>query len=212
MAAMRVLGNVLLWVVAVLGVLAGAIWVANKADRLLPVVVVSGSMEPGIRTGDLLIATRTEVEDLRPGDIATLPSPARSGTLVTHRVVSVAPREGGVAIRMKGDANTAIDPGEYVVRAGDSVWTPSLTIPKAGTIATTLTKPGVAIPLMISIGALIALSSIPPPPRARPAKEPEASEPPEPSDPSVPPEPPPEPSLAGAGDQRLDGRADEVPT
>ena len=167
MAAMRVVGNVLLWVVALLGVVSGAIWIANKADRLLPVIVSSGSMEPEIRNGDLLIATRTDVADLRPGDIATLPSPARPRTLITHRIVTVVPRADGVAIRMKGDANTALDPGEYVVQSGESVWTPSMTIPKGGTIATTLTKPGVAIPLLITVGALIAMSSIPPSPRSR---------------------------------------------
>ena len=167
MAAIRVAGNVLLWVVAVLGLVSGAIWIANKADWLLPVIVSSGSMEPEIRTGDLLLATRTDVEDLRPGDIATLPSPARPRTLITHRIVTIVPRDGGLAIRMKGDANAALDPDEYIVRAGESVWTPSMTIPKGGTIATTLTKPGVAIPLLITVGALIAMSSIPPSPRSR---------------------------------------------
>jgi len=167
MTAPRVVGNVLLWVVAVIGLVSGAIWIATKADRLLPVNVSSGSMEPEIRNGDLLIATRTDVEDLQPGDIATLPSPARPRTLITHRIVTIVPRDGGVAIRMKGDANTALDRGEYVVPAGESVWTPSMTIPKGGTIATTLTNPALAIPLLITVGALILMSSSPPSPRPR---------------------------------------------
>lgn len=42
-----------------------------------------------------------------------------------------------------------------------------MTIPKGGTIATTLTNPALAIPLLITVGALILMSSSPPSPRPR---------------------------------------------
>jgi len=76
-----------------------------------PVVVYSGSMEPTLGVGSLALVERVPSAEVRVGDVLTFADPAQSGRLVTHRVVeTVERREGGLAYRTKGDANTHRDP------------------------------------------------------------------------------------------------------
>lgn len=157
MRAVRILGNGLLWIVAVLGALSGALKIANAVGYLQPVIVVSGSMSPGIRTGDLLIDEHVDVAQVKVGDVVTLPS-TLTGDLVTHRVIEIEQRGTMVAIRMQGDANASPDAERYLVPAGGKVWRPAITVPRGGSFVTTFTRPMVAVPLLVSILALIALA------------------------------------------------------
>ena len=52
MKVLRRTGGALLWVVAAFGALSGALFLANLARWVEPLVVVSGSMQPEIRKGD----------------------------------------------------------------------------------------------------------------------------------------------------------------
>jgi signal peptidase len=164
MKAVRMTGSALLWVLAVIGVLSGALWLAHAAGWVQPLVVVSGSMQPDIRKGDLLLALPVAAEELEVGEVATLPGPM-GGTLVTHRIVSVQTDGGNRVIEMAGDANGVTDPTPYVVAAASRVWQPAVTIPGAGDVVLALARPGVAIPLAVAVLALIALSLLPSHPR-----------------------------------------------
>ncbi|MFI8595649.1 signal peptidase I [Microbacterium sp. NPDC078428] len=158
--ALRFTGNALLWALAGIGVLSGALWGANALGLVQPLVVISGSMEPGIMTGDLIFSTPTPVEDVEVGEVASLRSD-RSDNLVTHRIIEISAIDGGYAIRMQGDANDAPDGESYFVASETGVWQPALTIPGGGRAVQTLAQPGVAIPLLVSIGALIILAALP---------------------------------------------------
>ena len=70
-----------------------------------PLTVMSGSMEPSIKTGSVaLIETNlTDFNEIEKGDIITFDI---GGSLVTHRAVDIT--EGGIVT--KGDANNAKDP------------------------------------------------------------------------------------------------------
>ena len=160
MRAIRIVGNALLWAAAVVGLLSGTLWMAHRLGLVQPLVVVSGPMQPTIRTGDLIVATPTDIDDLRVGAVASLPS-AHDGRFVTHRVIEIAPRGDTVEVRMKGDANEVPDGEAYTIGAGERVLTPALTVPGGGYLVHTLTRPGVAIPLLIAIAALILLAAIP---------------------------------------------------
>lgn len=160
MPAIRVIGNALLWALAAVGLLSGGLWVANALGLVQPLIVVSGSMEPDIMTGDLIIATRTPVAELAVGKVASLRS-AHSGHLVTHRMTAITRDGGGYAIRMQGDANEVPDGESYQVAAGEAVWQPSLVVPGGGYPVRAIARPAVAIPLLISIVALIALTVLP---------------------------------------------------
>lgn len=167
MRVLRGIGFMVLYVLAGVGVLSGATWAATALGFVQPLIVVSGSMAPGIRTGDLILSVPTPLSEVSAGDVLTLTSPL-TGRLVTHRVVTI-DSEGtdGYRITMKGDANDGPDNGEYLVAGDRSVPTPWIRIPGAGRIVETLTRPGVSIPLLIALAALIGLATLPPRGRGR---------------------------------------------
>src|SRR5690554_4930021 len=90
MRILRAVGNDVLTVVALLGVLSILVWGATAAGFVQPLIVISGSMEPEIMTGDLLVATPVPVEDLAVGDVVSLGSEV-TGDIITHRIIEILP-------------------------------------------------------------------------------------------------------------------------
>ena len=90
MKALRWSGGALLWVVAVLGALSGALFLGHLAGWVQPLVVVSGSMQPAIQRGDLLIAVPAAVTDVDVGEVSTLPSesPIRARTATASGIAT----------------------------------------------------------------------------------------------------------------------------
>lgn len=189
MRIVRRIGGILSWVLAAIGVLAGGLWLATNAGLVQPLIVVSGSMEPGIRVGDLLVAVPVAARDVGVGEVVSLPNP-QTGTLVTHRVLEVVPNADGYAFTMQGDANEAVDPLPYLVAADASVWHPTLTLPGVGVVVDRIARPSVAIPLLVTVGALMLFTALPGGPR-RPETSPEMPPAPVPSGPETMPEVPP---------------------
>lgn len=76
-------------------------------------VVSSGSMEPTIPVGSILLldkVTPVETTRLRAGDIVTFrPASGSANELVTHRIVDVRQTATGVVYVTKGDANPTPD-------------------------------------------------------------------------------------------------------
>ncbi len=152
----RACGNALIWVLAVAGVASGLVWGATRLGWVQPLVVVSGSMSPGIATGDLVVDRPTPTGQLAVGDVASIRS-AMTGRIVTHRVVAVEPQPDETwAVTLKGDANDAPDAEVYLV--GGTVWTPVLRVPGGGAAIVTLTRPSVAGPLAVTLLALAGLT------------------------------------------------------
>lgn len=74
--------------------------------------VVTGSMEPEIPVGAILVSKEVEITDLRIGDIVCFFSlePGRFGQIITHRIVNVLTGEDGLLmLQTKGDANLVTD-------------------------------------------------------------------------------------------------------
>lgn len=100
---------VLLWVSL-------AVWAALPAlIGWRPVAIVSGSMGPAIRRGDVVVVAPHDGAPLGPGSVITFQDPAGSGH-VTHRVVGL---DSSGFYLTKGDGNsvadsTPIDPGTVV--------------------------------------------------------------------------------------------------
>jgi signal peptidase len=158
MRALKAVGNVVLWLLAAVGILSAVLWGATRLGYVQPLVVISGSMEPGIMTGDLLIDVRTPTQDVHVGEVAAIYNPV-TRNLVSHRVISI--EQTGDAswdVQMKGDANSSADGGVYEV--GPYVWQPVLQVPGAGRMIAAVARPSVAIPLGVTILALIGLSTI----------------------------------------------------
>ena len=83
---------------------------------LVSLVVISGSMQPSLHVGDMVVTRQVEPESLRTGDVITY----RSGKdLNTHRIVGIDSSPEGIVFRTKGDANSSPDmepvPSEQVL-------------------------------------------------------------------------------------------------
>ena len=75
--------------------------------------VVTGSMEPTIHTGAILINKETAIEEIQADDIVCFKAKNADirGSMITHRVTSVLTDENGnIYLETRGDANHASDP------------------------------------------------------------------------------------------------------
>lgn len=121
----------------------------------VPTVVMSGSMEPLLSSGDIVAAQRVSPADLeaglvRPGHVLLAENPIKPGTLVTHRVVVVAP-DG--TFTTKGDANVGIDP--LPTPASSVIGVERLRVPYLG-IPVAAAKSGNPLPL---VGFILATAA-----------------------------------------------------
>lgn len=78
--------------------------------------VVTGSMEPELPVGSLLLCKKTPIDEIEEGDIVCFVSrgPEMMGRVITHRVITIYDDQAGkVLLETKGDANLSAD-GEFV--------------------------------------------------------------------------------------------------
>lgn len=130
------LKEVALTVGAVLGALCFAAAIASWMFGTTPLIVQSGSMEPAIRTGALVISRDVPASALAKGDIVTVHT--KGDTTVTHRIVTITHRPGSATLQIKGDANNVPDTDLHTVKhAGRMV----VAIPYAGHVAAFLAGP-----------------------------------------------------------------------
>jgi len=71
--------------------------------------VVSGSMEPALQTGSLVVSRPVESEEIEVGDIITFRPALIGENMVTHRVVGIE-KNSPISFYTKGDANSKQDP------------------------------------------------------------------------------------------------------
>jgi signal peptidase len=158
MRIIRLIGHLAFWIAAALGLLAGLVWGGAQLGVVRPLIVISGSMEPSIGTGDLLIVRSTPTSDLEVGDVVTLHSETTQ-ELVTHRITEIDRTDDGRwRIGMKGDANEGADLEIYTV--GDTTWTPVVRVPHGGDVAARLMDPAVSLPILLGLLGLLGLSLI----------------------------------------------------
>lgn len=114
--------------------------------------VRSPSMEPALAVGDLVVAERAAAVDIRSGDVVMIQ--LASGTMVTHRVVSIRPTDEGPVFTTRGDANGAPDP--VAARAGQVRGRLAGSMAFLGFVLAMLTMPG-GIAALFSIGASLLI-------------------------------------------------------
>lgn len=123
-------------------------------------VVLSGSMEPVIRTGSIVVDDpNVDTKTLKVGDVVTFKASDDPNMLITHRIMAIETQDGQLAFQTKGDANDAPDtslvPAQNIVAKYDN-----LTIPYLGFIMEFLkSKKGIAL-LLILPGTLLILSTV----------------------------------------------------
>lgn len=69
-------------------------------------LVLSGSMEPGIMTGDLIISKNVDEDDVKIGDVVTFQI---NNEVITHRIVDSTEKDGKLYYTTKGDNNNTAD-------------------------------------------------------------------------------------------------------
>jgi signal peptidase len=120
-------------------------------------------MTPTISVGDVVLSKQLTVGDLRPGDVADLPtSDADGNTTLTHRIVRLTPTaDGQIQVDTQGDANST---GESTTLAPDTpVGRVAWTIPAIGAPATAIRTSGMQlvlglVALALVVGALLRRS------------------------------------------------------
>jgi signal peptidase I len=93
-------------------------------------IVRSGSMEPAIHTGALVVVQPVQPLSIQVGDVITYRRPEDPDTTITHRVVELRPGQAAPTFRTRGDANNAIDPWE--VQLQGIAWRVAFSVPLAG--------------------------------------------------------------------------------
>jgi signal peptidase I len=121
-------------------------------------IVRSGSMEPAIRTGDLVVTKTVHPTEVNEGDVITFSDPTRSGVLVTHRAQTIAEQGGRLAFVTKGDSNGGVE--EWSIDKNGTVGRLMFTFPKVGYAVSWAAEPGARFGLLVAGGLLLTYSAL----------------------------------------------------
>lgn len=127
-----------------------------KIGGYCPLIVLTGSMEPEISSGDLIIVRKIDGADVKQGDVIAFFDPDGNGmSVLTHRVTEIVNEDGTLSFRTKGDANNTED--KALVTSDKLVGIYKTKISGAGNIAMFMqTTAGliicVVLPLIILVG------------------------------------------------------------
>ena len=128
--ALRRVGLLLAWIViGVFGGIALAVGLPNFFGAR-SLTVMSGSMEPTIGTGDVVVAGQIPPMDARVGDIVTFRDPLNHARLITHRVREIHVRGDQVTFVTKGDANNNLE--RWAVPRTGTIGRVSFHVPRIG--------------------------------------------------------------------------------
>jgi len=103
------------------------------------VVVLSGSMEPAVKTGSLVITLPAVVSDVQKGDIISFRSHENENNIILHRVVDISNESGSIFFTTKGDNNDGTD--NEPVPARDLVGKQLLSLPYLGRLVNFMRTP-----------------------------------------------------------------------
>ncbi len=119
-----------LWAAFGFGVIFATVLAVPSAVGRHSMTILSGSMTPTLRIGDVVIDKQVRASEIRRGDIITFSDPDVPGRLLTHRVVRFTIHRGIALVTTRGDANTAGE--QWSVPANGSVGRVEYRIPKLG--------------------------------------------------------------------------------
>lgn len=122
----------------------------------LPLIVLTDSMYPEIKSGDLIICNTAEAKDIKVNDVISFFDPAGNGTsIVTHRVIEIVEENGEIFFRTRGDNNNTED--KKLVPAENLVGVYKTRIAGAGHIAMFMQSTAgliicVVLPIILLVG------------------------------------------------------------
>jgi len=150
MRIVRAAGNIVIVVVTLVAVAFAGLSLLSRGDPTnadtwamgyRPFVVLSGSMEPRIHVGSVLLSRRVDPAVVNDGDVITFVTPsmqeagaaADPDSLTTHRVVNVTQAGGKPSFTTRGDANEDIDP--WIVPAESVLGREVVSVPYFGYVS-----------------------------------------------------------------------------
>jgi len=128
----RAVGAVLsfsLWLMAGFAVAMTAVVVLPPLFGHRTLTVISGSMEPTLETGSVVLDKVIAPVDARPGDVVTFNDPVRRKQ-VTHRLQSMRIEDGMAYMVTKGDANDVVE--RWSVPTSAEIGRVAFHVPKLG--------------------------------------------------------------------------------
>ena len=125
-----------------------------KIGGYAPLIVLTGSMDPQIKEGDLIFVKQIDASEVKEGDVIAFFDPDGNGTsILTHRVVKV-DNEDSLSFRTKGDANIGED--RLPVSADKLVGIYKTRIAGAGNVAMFMqTTAGLIVCVVVPLALLI---------------------------------------------------------
>ena len=123
-----------------------------------PYTVLSGSMEPAIGTGDIVVVERISPSEARVGDVVTFSDPGSSRRLITHRVRSSRRRGRRLDFVTKGDANNTVE--RWRVPAGGVISRVRYRVPEVGRLAVLTRSPAGLIVFVLVPLLLLAINEV----------------------------------------------------
>jgi signal peptidase I len=117
--------------------------------------VMSGSMEPAIHTGDVVVARSIAPLEAGVGDVITFQDPNDDQRLVTHRLRKARARGGTAQMVTKGDANNT--PEKWGVPVDGTIGQVRYRIPYLGYALAALPGRGTGFLLILIPALLIAI-------------------------------------------------------
>ena len=117
-------------------------------------VVLSGSMQPGIRAGDVVASAPAGQQELTDGQVVLVRDPVKADALLMHRLVS---QSADGSLVTKGDAN--LDQDSNPVRRSDVVGLPRLRIPYIG-LPVLWMHEGKLVPAGASVLGLVCMAGL----------------------------------------------------
>jgi signal peptidase I len=122
--------------------------------------VMSGSMEPAVTTGDVVVNEMIRPLAARPGDVVSFRDPDGGHRMITHRLRRIQAVGTTVELETKGDANNAVE--RWAMPAGGRIGRVIYRVPKLGYLLIWAGSPYgrlalIALPTLV-LGALALLA------------------------------------------------------
>nr|WP_289038087.1 signal peptidase I [uncultured Allobacillus sp.] len=115
--------------------------------------VLTGSMEPEIAPGDIVLITEAKSSQLQQNDVITFRD--SENTIVTHRINEVISENGETVYQTKGDANNTVD--EELITTDQIIGSVAFTIPNAGHFSDFIKNP---IVLAVLSGLIVFILTV----------------------------------------------------
>ena len=81
-----------------------------RIGKTMPLIVLTDSMYPEIKSGDVIVCREVDPEDIEVGDVISFYDPAGNGTsVVTHKVIEIVEEDGERLFRTRGTNNNTDD-------------------------------------------------------------------------------------------------------